>query len=677
LEKQAVKKFTRTVFCLAGLSMPLAALCNEPSIIVTATRSEQERIYLPAAVTVISREELIASGVAHLAEALRMRGGVELSDLYGDGSRVSIGMRGFGESSNANTLVLVDGRRLNNPDMADPDLNSVSLQDVERVEIIQGSGSILYGDQAVGGVINIITRKPDEFTFDASVLTGSYGRQMLRAYAADAFDNGFAFRVSGESRQSDNYRKHNEVEYSNVSARLDYAYGDNNAFLEMQSVTDEQQNPGALFRGEMEADRRQSMPEFANDFNKLEHRISRAGLEQALSSHWELLAEYTDRDSDGEFVLSFSGAAAPAEPPNRQDRELKSFTPRLAGRYDTAKGPLLITLGTDREETGYFLESPFGTQRSDQQTRSFYGQAILPVLDAVDLALGLRRAEVENTLVDRPLGFFGPIDGVPDDVDLDDDLSVYSVGLAVEASDSLRHFIRYEENYRFPKVDEHTQSPVVPDSLGQSGDPLATQTGESVEVGMDWQRDGHSAALALYRLDLENEISFDPVLFQNVNIASTRREGVVISANRQLAAGIAIGANYSYLDTEIRAGSFAGKRVPFTAQNTAGAHLDWRLNEHWHFYTEMLYTGDRLFSGDFAAELPELKGYTVANAQLGFSDGAWRVSLRANNVADREYSGSGAAVSVFPPPDFIPVAVESFYPAPLRNVWLQLSYRAD
>ncbi|HEY3488361.1 MAG TPA: TonB-dependent receptor [Gammaproteobacteria bacterium] len=665
-----MKKTSRIFYFLAGLSWPLSGLCayDEPDMVVTATRSPQEQVYIPAVVTVISREEIAASGAIHLSEVLRGHGGVQLSDLYGDGSRTSISMRGFGnETANANVLILVDGRRLNNPDIADPDLNSVALQDVDRIEIIQGSASVLYGDQAVGGVINIITRRPERLTVDATILSGSYGRRVVTAYGGNSFANGLAFRVSAESREADNYRAHNRTDYSNAFARTDYAYEGGGIFLEVQSVEDELQTPGALFAEELAEDRRQSVADFANDFNKLEHDISRLGLEQTLNKHWNLLAEYADRDTNGEFILSFRGA--PANQPNRQERRLGSFSPRLAGRYETANGPLLITLGLDGEESEYFLESQFGTQRSDQRTRSLYMQGVFPVLSAVDLAIGVRNAAVRNKLIDRPVDFLGdPIDGVPDDADLDDELSILGIGLTVEASNSLRHFIRYEENYRFPKVDEHTNSPVVPDFLTGVSDPLDTQTGESTEIGLDWSRDGHSASLVIYRLDLENEISFDPVIFKNVNIESTRREGAVLSAGWQLLRDVKLGLNYSYLETEIRSGDLAGNRVPFTAKNIVSADLDFVIDESWHLYAELHDIGNRLFSGDFTNELPALEGYTAGNVQLDFRRQHWTASLRINNIADKKYSDSGAAA--FGP-------VESFYPAPARNAWFQISYHIE
>jgi iron complex outermembrane receptor protein len=652
----------------------LAESAEEADIIVTATRSEQTSVVIPTAIDVISHEEIVASGALHLADVLRGRGGIQLSDLYGDGSRVSIGMRGFGETANANTLILVDGRRLNNPDIADPDLNSVSLKDIERIEIIQGSGGVLYGDQAVGGVINIITRRVDGSVMDVNVTAGSHDRRTFQAYAAHAFDNGVSIYFSGESRQADNYREHNAADYSNGFGRIEYAHEHGELFLELLSVNDYLETPGALFVDEVETDRRQSLPEYANDFSDLQSETVRLGIRQQLSEHWSLLAEAANRDADGRFLLNFRGCLVSFAPcsiqPNRQDRELLAFTPRLSGRYDTQHGPMLLTLGVDHEESEYFLESRFGTQQSDQQIQGFYLQGVFPLLQRLDLIAGFRQTEVENQLVDRPaVG-----QGVPDDADLDDELSIVSLGINVQAGDNLRHFIRYEENFRFAKVDEHTNSPVVPDFFtGVSGDPLRTQTGESLEVGFDWSNNGHHASLLIYRLELENEIIFDPLSFRNVNLQDTRRDGLVLDAGRQIGEGLRLGLNYAYLDAEIESGSVAGNRVPFVAENIAGLHLDYTLNESWHIFTELQYTDDRVFSGDFANALSELKGYTVANAQLDFSRPGWTFSLRVNNLFDEEYSDSGAAV--LDPATFM--TVESFYPAPERTAWLKVNYHME
>ena len=149
---------------LSGASTLNADTANRiEQIIVSGVRTEQPALNSPAAVSVITREDIERSGALTVAEALRGRAGLQIRDTIGDGGRgVVVSMRGFGENAPNNTLVLVDGRRLNNPTLAGPDLNSISIKDIERIEILQGGAGVLFGDQAVGGVINVITRTPDK-----------------------------------------------------------------------------------------------------------------------------------------------------------------------------------------------------------------------------------------------------------------------------------------------------------------------------------------------------------------------------------------------------------------------------------------------------------------------------------------------------------------------------------
>ena len=190
------------------------------TIVVSAARTEQAEISTPASISIISRKEIDASGADNISEVLRARGGITVKDLFGDGTRSSIAMRGFGETGGANTLVMVNGRRLNNVDLSDPALNSIALKDVERIEIIQGSAGTLYGDQAVGGVINVITRQPRDFTARVQGGVGSYNRRQLQGQVADTLDNGLNYLFSVEGKQSDGYREHNELEASNVFGTL-------------------------------------------------------------------------------------------------------------------------------------------------------------------------------------------------------------------------------------------------------------------------------------------------------------------------------------------------------------------------------------------------------------------------------------------------------------------------
>ncbi len=138
-------------------------------VVVTATGFEQEIREAPASVSIITREELEQRQVRNIADAIRGTKGLDVDGLDARSNKTGnreISMRGLPPEY---TLILIDGRRQNVPGTVAPnaftDASSAFLPPVaaiERIEIIRGPMSTLYGSDALGGVINIITRKPGE-----------------------------------------------------------------------------------------------------------------------------------------------------------------------------------------------------------------------------------------------------------------------------------------------------------------------------------------------------------------------------------------------------------------------------------------------------------------------------------------------------------------------------------
>ena len=114
-----------------------------------------------AATSVITSEDIAHSPAQSIQEIIAQTPGVQLTSLYGgvNGVGTTVDLRGFGAFATANSLVLINGRRLNDIDMAGVDLSTIPRDSIERIEITRGnSGAVLYGDNAVGGVINIVTK---------------------------------------------------------------------------------------------------------------------------------------------------------------------------------------------------------------------------------------------------------------------------------------------------------------------------------------------------------------------------------------------------------------------------------------------------------------------------------------------------------------------------------------
>ena len=629
-----------------------------PAVLVSAARTEQSTLTTPASISVITREDIDNSGARHLVDVLRGRGGVQISDNYGEGSRAAvIGMRGFGETANANTLVLVDGRRLNNPDIAAPDLNSISLDDVERIEIVQGSAGVLFGDQAVGGVINIITRRPGALRHSLKLGAGSYGSASLHAMTSQALDNGIDYRVSLEARDSDNYRDHNEASYLNAFTKLGYDYGDGSVFGELQYVKDDLNTPGTLFGDELAADRRQVNPNFAADFSDLDTTSARLGMNHSLSPDWSLEAELTGRNTDGVFRLSSVFGAETQD--STQDRRVYEFTPRLIGSLHGT----LLTLGADVISSDYALSSRFGDQMNDQLQQSLYAQAVTPLSDSLNLTLGLRYASVENDL--RDTGTFAIY---PNGQAVDDDVSVGELGLAWQADDHWRLLLRADQNYRFAKVDEY-MSP----AFGPTFEPviLKTQEGLSMETGAEWTTGRNAAKLLVYQLDLDNEIAFDPVNYANINLDATRRRGAITEFNWQATAKLGFNASYTYTDAQVVSGAFQGRDIPLVAKHSGLFGGNYAYSDNWQFYAELQALGERVFSGDFDNVLGHLPGYGVVNVKAEYSENDFSFSARINNLLDRQYSEVGQLG--FDPNTFAPR--EAWFPSPEINLMLTAAWQ--
>lgn len=652
-----IAPFVITLSFAVSLGAQEKSALEVEEVVVSDIRSERSEVSTPASIVIIGREEIEKSGAAHLTEVLRARGGVQVSDTFGDGTGASVSVRGFGETSNANTLVLVDGRKLNNNDIGDPDLNSIPLNDIERIEIVQGSAGTLFGDQAVGGVINIITRRPEKLRAEINARAGSYSRRGGHASLSQKLDNGVYYRLSAEGSETDNYRDHNESNLRSLFATAGYEYATGDVFVELQNVDERLETPGALFADEVAADRQQSVSNFANDFANTETNVQRVGIRQTITDWLSFEAEGTNREVESEFVLSgrtFAGT------PSDQSRHLIGFTPRLIVAYPTRNGDLLLTVGHDLELFDYNLSTVFGNQDNEQKIRGTYFQAVVPVHRKLSLTIGARNAKVENDLSDDFT--------FPAGIEIDDSEFLTELGFAFRPNDAWRFFARRDESVRFAKVDEYLDP--------EPGTILRTQTGVSYELGAEWSNGGHNARVVAYRLDIDDEIAVVPgVGFfgfpANTNLPKTRRDGLILLVGAQVMDRLRILGDYSYVDARVEEGPVQGNRVPLVAEHILRLAGEYSPAPEWRLFGEIQYVSDKVFSGDFDRQLETLSGYTVVNLKGDYRYQNVTVEARVNNVFDEEYSEFGARATRGAS------EVPSFFPAPERNFWLSVRLDFD
>ena len=213
-------------------------------VVVTATRTEEDIDKISSNVTVITQEDIKKSTATTVQDLLRNEAGIIIRDLYGTGTKSTVDMRGFARG--LNTAILMDGRKLNEIDLSGVDWNTIPLENIERIEIVRGSGSVLYGDNAMAGAINIITKKghftQPELMLDARAESYS-GHTELGTFTGGTDKIGYFFLL--KHRQTSGYRENSDFTAADMNTRLDFKITDFFSFdFAAGYHTDDQGLPG-------------------------------------------------------------------------------------------------------------------------------------------------------------------------------------------------------------------------------------------------------------------------------------------------------------------------------------------------------------------------------------------------------------------------------------------------
>jgi len=231
-------------------------------VTVTATRGHSLITEVPSSVNIIAQEEIELKNPQNLAEALQNVPGVTIKDYGGLGNSKSISLRG---SSDSQVLVLLDGQRLNNPQSGSVDLNQISLEGIEKIEVVRGGNSALYGSDAIGGVINLISKKHREdknpIQGEVKIGTGSFDMYTFEPSINFKIKNS---RIStsykylsskGDFPYTDNYgepatRVNSDIESSNMYLGFTKEFGDphyqRNLNINYKHYNSEQGAPGTI-----------------------------------------------------------------------------------------------------------------------------------------------------------------------------------------------------------------------------------------------------------------------------------------------------------------------------------------------------------------------------------------------------------------------------------------------
>jgi iron complex outermembrane receptor protein len=604
-----------------SLSSTHAQTRTLPETRVTATRFAEPLASLPLGVSVITADEIRATGATNVTEAImRVLGVVGRQDFFG-GNEYTLDLRGFGTTADNNQVVVLDGIRLSEQDLTAPRLAGIPIESIERIEVLRGSGAVLYGEGATGGVI-VITTKAGAGRQPATggTVYGAVGSNRLRDFRASAtgsFGNGFSLDGNIFRRSTDGERVNSASDVRGESVTGQWG----NTWLRFGARVShdrlDARLPGALSAAQYERDPRQSTTpnDWATIRNDLASVFARADV-----GGWELAFDAGRRDKELRSLnVSPFGATS-------FDYDVEADTYGLRARKEASFGSTknILVFGADRNEWRRQVFGRFGSAATQRST-AFYAKDDLILAGGTRLSLGARTDRIRKD------------NDTPPGTRIGDREHAWELGISHPFAQGWTGYARIGRSYRLANVDEF--------NLTTPGIDLRPQNSRDLELGTRWNYDSGNVEARLYSSRLTDEIGYDPNAIgpsspfgfngANINFDPTRRQGLEIDWSHKVTAALGLRANLALREATFRAGPYAGNDVPLVPRRSAAVRAD---------FTPV--AGQRLTGGvnwvssqhpDFANRC-SMPSYTTADARY-----AWQfhrnaeLALGVTNLFDRKF----------------------------------------
>ena len=604
-------------------------------VVVTATRSPRIEDTIPASITVLSASDIEKTNAQTVSDVLRFQAGIQVSDLLGTKRSPSVDLRGFGENAVNNTLVLVNGRRLNSADIPEVDWTTIPLERVDRLEIVRGGASVLYGDKAVGGVINIITKKGgDKPRVTSDTAVGSFNA-FRQALSTSGSLGAVSYGLNTSYASTDGYRDNSYLR--NKTLGLDLGYHSAMPFSLDTSFgikEDRYGMPGAVQPGmtrtstltptnygETKAAYFQATPRLRIDDNlKLELGLNLSETEYGYSysgaqSRWKVVEFGIQPNFD--FTWASGGVA--------------THHTKLGFDYNNVKR-------TPLQNDFSFASNVF---RDDFAV--FITDTIELIPKRLFLDLGYRRAVVMydvNSPANRTFS-----------------LNLFKSGISYVYAERSKLFFSADRSFRTHLLSGEWAPTVLP-----------PQTSWQFQAGMKHSLGNRlTASCTAFQINTNDEIFYDPKPLavggfgQTLNYPKTRRQGVELSMESDPLESLHLFVSYTLTNPTLGSGAYHGKKIPMVAPHSFQSGATWSPLKELDVDLRARWLSGRYAISDWANVQPRWEGgeFFVADAKVVLRPvPLLKLYVGINNIFNKTYSDAGWAGNGDP---------AALYPSPKRN----------
>jgi iron complex outermembrane receptor protein len=626
--------------CALAMSLlgAAAAAQDVPStVVITGARFPSDAALQPIGATVITQDEIRRAGVNDVNAAIRKIGGVYGRQSLDSSPDFTLDLRGFGTNSAQNMVILVDGVRLNENEQTGPSLAAIPIDTVERIEITRGGGSVLYGDGATGGVIQIVTRRGASQGMHGSVFAegGEFHQHDVRV-ALTQVTGDITADVAVARQGSQNYRDNAAYDQRNFSVGLQTRFTGGRVGMRVESAQQESRFPGSLTQQQFE--QHPTMASTPLDFGSLDTNLTTAFAEYRLGPV-DLAAELAHRERN--VRAAYLSSASPST--NAYDGRQDQFSPRA--RWLSNVGGMLneVVAGIDLARWKRKTTSPYSDADASQTSRAVYLRDELRFDAAHEgrLALGARHETFDKDFTDA-LAFANPDHSKQSQ-------NAWEAQASYKPLPLLGVYAKAGQSYRVPNVDDNAYR-------FPANQVLKVQTSHDLEFGATLSNGAGDSKLTarLFRHKLDNEIYYDPTagaFGANTNLDPTRRQGIEVDADTRVAADWHASAHVQHVNAEFTEGPNTGRELTLVPKNVVTARLAWLPTNGQSADVGVQWVDRQRNGNDFgntcAARMPS---YVTFDARYAVKVDGWEFAATGLNLADRQYYSYayGCGTGIYP-----------------------------
>jgi len=600
---------------------PAQAQAQSDTVVISGSRFASDPSLLPIGATTISAADIRRSGVSSVNEAIRKIGGVYgRTSLVGSPADFSLDLRGFGTNSDQNVVIVLDGVRLSENELTSATLSTIPVDLVEHIDIMRGGASVLYGEGATGGVINIVTKRPQAGKRSGNVFAelGQFHSGEVRASVVQGFD-GFAIDASAGHQRTDNYRDNNDYKQSRFNGGLQFDGAFGRLSLRADIARQDTRFPGSLSEKQFEANPRQTLtPE---DFGKVDTDRYTAAWSHKVGA-FDFAAELSHRTKDSE--ANYFGSKSVYNSKQTQ------FSPRVRhlGQFNGLLNELVA--GVDFGRWNRETHSDWSAADATQRSKAFYlrDEVKFAGPQQFRLSAGARRELFDKDSVD-------PAPFASDIYSIKQAHNAWELQGSMLVVPGLTAWTKVGQSYRVANSDENGYTP-------QTGAPLKTQTSHDAEIGLGYAAGAAKLDARLFRHRLENEIYFDPTMNggfgSNVNLAPTQRKGFELDGSYRFAREWQVQGHFQKVDAEFRSGPYAGRELALVPENILTVRLAWLPSDGQSADIGVQRVAKQRYGSDFSNSCDaRIPAYTTVDGRYARKFGQWELALTALNMFDKDH----------------------------------------